>query len=119
MPEPSSPAFLRGPTRGEMFTFMHLIHLRLTSRDDRELPPDAAARLMALSRPEDRLEHVSTSSTGAPALGLFFSTRLLADAESAALGLALRALRAPAFAGFAVEACGAALIPLTGRGPDL
>ncbi|MEU3771952.1 hypothetical protein AB0F11_01810 [Streptomyces sp. NPDC032472] len=102
---------------------MHLIHLRLVSGNGRALPADAAAQLMARSRPEDRLEHVSVakapSASGTATLGLFFATPRLADAESAALALALRALRAPAFAGFAVEACGAALLPFTGTGPEL
>ncbi|WP_405959401.1 hypothetical protein OG239_42080 (plasmid) [Streptomyces sp. NBC_00868] len=99
---------------------MHLIHLRLASKNDRQLPPDAASRLMARRRPQDRLEHVSLrqSHLGDPTFGLFFSFQRLADAENAALRLALRLLSSPAFAGFSVEACGAALIPLTVTGHE-
>lgn len=94
---------------------MHLIHLRLTSKDGRRLPADAAAQFMVHRRKTPGLEHVSVgrSTDAVPTLGLFFSSRPLAEAENAALHLALRVLRTPAFSGFSVEACGAALIPLT------
>ncbi|MFE2877640.1 hypothetical protein ACFXG6_17515 [Streptomyces roseus] len=93
---------------------MHLIHLRLASEDGRRLPADAAAQLMAHGRRTPGLEHVSVSRSAhaAPTLGLFYSSQPLAEAETAALELALRVLRTPDFAGFSVEACGAALIPL-------
>ncbi|CAL9637740.1 hypothetical protein [Streptomyces sp. enrichment culture] len=68
---------------------------------------------MAYAEPGDGLEHVSVARRppGRHTLGLFFAGTSLADAESAALRLTLRALRSDAFAGCAVERCEAALIP--------
>lgn len=99
---------------------MHLVHVRLRAVRPRHLPPYACAQLLALARPGDALEHVSPSSAldKNPTLGLFFSCPSLEEAERAALRLALQALRSPAFAGYAVMSCGAALIPLLSLLPD-
>ncbi|MFH9575346.1 hypothetical protein [Streptomyces sp. NPDC017230] len=92
---------------------MHLVHVQLRSTHDRARLDDASALLMAYAQPRDFLEHVSVAQRppGSHTLGLFFSSDTLADAESAALRLMLRALRSDAFAGCAVERCEAALIP--------
>jgi hypothetical protein len=67
---------------------------------------------MTYAEPCDRLEHVSVARRppGCHTLGLFFSSTALADAETAALRLMLRALRSDAFAGCAIERCEAALV---------
>ncbi len=89
---------------------MHLVHVRLRSTHRKHLPGDTVARLMSLARPEEALEHVSITSIP-PMLGLFFSCVSLEDAENAALRLTLRALRSDALEGYAVESCGAVLVP--------
>ncbi|MFI1734533.1 hypothetical protein ACH40E_36060 [Streptomyces acidicola] len=91
---------------------MHLVHVQLRSNDDRALLDDAPARFMVYAEPRDRLEHVSVARRppGRHTLGLFFSSPALADAETAALRLMLRALRSDAFAGWAIERCEAALV---------
>ncbi|MFC7897761.1 hypothetical protein [Streptomyces sp. NPDC057381] len=91
---------------------MHLVHVQLRSTPDRAPLDDAPARLMAYAEPRDCLEHVSVARQppGSHTLGLFFSSTALADAESAALRLMLRALRSDAFAGCAIERCEAALV---------
>ncbi|KUN00435.1 hypothetical protein AQI95_34620 [Streptomyces yokosukanensis] len=112
-------------TSSRIVASMHLVHVELRSTQDRGHLDGASAALMAYAEPHDALEHVSVAMRppGRCTLGLFFSSTALADAESAALRLTLRALRSDTFAGFAVVRCEAALVagpllwgdPPTGR----
>ncbi|AYN39416.1 hypothetical protein D9753_11380 [Streptomyces dangxiongensis] len=77
------------------------------------IPDGLTDWLLAASRPDDALEHVSVHALadGTLTLGLFHAVAGLRDAERSALRLALQVVNAGPLRGCRLQSCGGVLIP--------
>ncbi|MBK3584737.1 MULTISPECIES: hypothetical protein [Streptomyces] len=73
---------------------MYLIHAQLKAPPGGDLPSDAARRALALTRPGERIEHVTAHPHAVPdpILGIFVMAESLFDAEALAAALCHRLL---------------------------
>lgn len=92
---------------------MYLIHAHLEPLPGGAVPGDAGARVVALTRPEEGVRHVTLHAEAQPrpVLGLFVAASSLTAAETVARALCERAVELdPGLAGIRVLRCEAPLI---------
>ncbi|WP_153812606.1 hypothetical protein [Streptomyces sp. SUK 48] len=91
---------------------MYLIHVRLHTPRDFQVPEDLAAQFIAEATPAESVEHVSVHpGDEALTLGLYVVAESLLIAEQVALVVARRTVaRLPTLSGSRITSCSAAII---------